>query len=40
MNIVTTELLPLSWDNWVALSEEAGFVGLTSGQPDDPEPRP
>ena len=30
-------LLPSSWDNWVALFEEAGFVGLTPGWPDDPE---
>lgn len=29
-------LLPSSWDNWVALFEEAGFVGLTPGWPDDP----
>jgi non-heme chloroperoxidase len=30
-------LLPSSWDNWVAMFEEAGFVGLTPGWPDDPE---
>jgi non-heme chloroperoxidase len=30
-------LLPSSWDNWVALFEEAGYVGLTPGWPDDPE---
>src|SRR6476646_1728458 len=30
-------LLPSSWDRWVALFEEAGFVGLTPGWPDDPE---
>ncbi len=30
-------LLPSSWGNWVALFEEAGYVGLTPGWPDDPE---
>jgi non-heme chloroperoxidase len=30
-------LLPSSWANWVALFEEAGYVGLTPGWPDDPE---
>ncbi|HEY1368936.1 MAG TPA: alpha/beta hydrolase [Gaiellaceae bacterium] len=30
-------LLPSSWDNWVALFEEAGYVGLTPAWPDDPE---
>ncbi len=30
-------LLPSSWDNWVTLFEEAGYVGLTPGWPDDPE---
>jgi pimeloyl-ACP methyl ester carboxylesterase len=30
-------LLPSSWDNWLAMFEEAGFVGLTPGWPDDPE---
>ena len=30
-------LLPSSWDNWVRLFEEAGYVGLTPGWPDDPE---
>ena len=30
-------LLPSSWDRWVALFEEAGYVGLTPGWPDDPE---
>src|SRR6266487_1944346 len=30
-------LLPSSWDRWVALFEEAGFVALTPGWPDDPE---
>jgi pimeloyl-ACP methyl ester carboxylesterase len=30
-------LLPNSWDSWVALFEEAGYVALTPGWPDDPE---
>ena len=30
-------LLPSSWDKWVTLFEEAGYVGLTPGWPDDPE---
>ncbi len=30
-------LLPSSWDNWVKLFEEAGYVGLTPVWPDDPE---
>ena len=30
-------LLPSSWDNWVRLFEEAGYVGLTPSWPDDPE---
>jgi len=30
-------LLPSSWDDWVALFEEAGYVGLTPDWPDDPE---
>src|SRR5215813_9292277 len=30
-------LLPSSWDRWVTLFEEAGFVALTPGWPDDPE---
>ena len=30
-------LLPSSWDRWVKLFEEAGYVGLTPGWPDDPE---
>jgi non-heme chloroperoxidase len=30
-------LLPSSWDRWVQLFEEAGFVALTPGWPDDPE---
>jgi non-heme chloroperoxidase len=29
-------LLPSSWDNWVTLFEEAGYVGLTPAWPDDP----
>ena len=29
-------LLPSSWDPWVALFEEAGYVGLTPDWPDDP----
>jgi pimeloyl-ACP methyl ester carboxylesterase len=29
-------LLPSSWDRWVALFEEAGYVGLTPDWPDDP----
>ena len=29
-------LLPSSWDRWAALFEEAGFVPLTPGWPDDP----
>ena len=29
-------LLPTSWDRWVALFEEAGYVGLAPGWPDDP----
>jgi hypothetical protein len=29
-------LLPSSWDRWVTLFEEAGYVGLTPGWPDDP----
>src|SRR5438552_7985707 len=29
-------LLPSSWDRWVALFEEAGYVALTPGWPDDP----
>jgi pimeloyl-ACP methyl ester carboxylesterase len=30
-------LLPSSWDRWAVLFEEAGFVALTPGWPDDPE---
>jgi pimeloyl-ACP methyl ester carboxylesterase len=30
-------LLPSSWDRWVTLFEQAGFVALTPGWPDDPE---
>jgi non-heme chloroperoxidase len=30
-------LLPSSWDRWVSLFEEAGYVTLTPGWPDDPE---
>ena len=30
-------LLPSSWDRWVELFEEAGYVGVTPGWPDDPE---
>ena len=30
-------LLPSSWDRWVTLFEEAGYVTLTPGWPDDPE---
>jgi non-heme chloroperoxidase len=30
-------LLPSSWDRWAAFFEEAGFVALTPGWPDDPE---
>src|SRR5438034_1355144 len=30
-------LLPNSWDRWAALFEDAGFVALTPGWPDDPE---
>ena len=29
-------LLPSSWDRWVTLFEEAGYVALTPGWPDDP----
>jgi non-heme chloroperoxidase len=29
-------VLPSSWDRWVALFEEAGYVGLTPDWPDDP----
>jgi non-heme chloroperoxidase len=30
-------LLPSSWDRWVAVFEDAGYVALTPGWPDDPE---
>lgn len=30
-------LLPSSWERWVKLFEEAGFVALTPGWPDDPD---
>jgi non-heme chloroperoxidase len=30
-------LLPSSWDRWVTVFEEAGFIGVTPGWPDDPE---
>jgi len=30
-------LLPSSWDRWSTLFEEAGYVALTPGWPDDPE---
>src|SRR5262245_34310109 len=30
-------LLPSSWDRWLKLFEDAGYVGLTPGWPDDPE---
>jgi non-heme chloroperoxidase len=30
-------LLPSSWQNWAVLFEEAGYVALTPGWPDDPE---
>jgi pimeloyl-ACP methyl ester carboxylesterase len=30
-------LLPSSWDRWATLFEEAGYVALTPGWPDDPE---
>ena len=30
-------LLPSSWDRWVTLFEEAGYIALTPGWPDDPE---
>src|SRR3954469_3169956 len=30
-------LLPSSWGRWVTLFEEAGYVGVTPGWPDDPE---
>ncbi len=30
-------LLPSSWDRWVTLFEESGYVAVTPGWPDDPE---
>ncbi len=30
-------LLPSSWDRWAAAFEEAGFIGVQPGWPDDPE---
>ena len=30
-------LLPSSWERWVTLFEEAGYVGVTPGWPDDPD---
>src|SRR3954468_17318786 len=30
-------LLPTSWDRWAALFEDAGYVALKPGWPDDPE---
>jgi non-heme chloroperoxidase len=30
-------LLPSSWDRWTEVFEEAGYVALTPGWPDDPE---
>ena len=30
-------LLPSSWDRWATLFEEAGYVGVTPGWPDNPE---
>jgi pimeloyl-ACP methyl ester carboxylesterase len=30
-------LLPNSWDRWVGMFEDAGYVALTPGWPDDPE---
>jgi len=30
-------LLPSSWDTWASLFEEAGYVAVTPGWPDDPE---
>ena len=30
-------LMPSSWDRWVTVFEEAGYVGLTPGWPDDPD---
>jgi pimeloyl-ACP methyl ester carboxylesterase len=30
-------LLPTSWDRWAELFEDAGYMALTPGWPDDPE---
>ncbi|MFZ0042634.1 MAG: alpha/beta hydrolase [Solirubrobacteraceae bacterium] len=30
-------LLPSSWDRWVTFFEEAGFITITPGWPDDPD---
>jgi pimeloyl-ACP methyl ester carboxylesterase len=30
-------LLPSAWERWVTLFEEAGYVGVAPGWPDDPE---
>jgi non-heme chloroperoxidase len=30
-------LLPSSWDRWVKVFEEAGYVAVTPGWPDDPD---
>jgi non-heme chloroperoxidase len=30
-------LLPSSWDAWAAIFEEAGYIALSPGWPDDPE---
>ena len=30
-------LLPTSWDRWAAVFEDAGYVALTPGWPDDPD---
>ena len=30
-------LLPSSWDRWAVMFEDAGYVALTPGWPDDPE---
>src|SRR4029077_1078030 len=30
-------LLPSSWDRWARVFEDAGYVAVTPGWPDDPE---
>jgi non-heme chloroperoxidase len=30
-------LLPSSWDRWTTLFEQAGYVAVSPGWPDDPE---